>query len=160
MSWDTIPEDPTSANNANIRQRAQKTMTLVRFLKCHQIWATFILSDFMVNCLSDNATRSRFTASHFFTYCQCPTCGWTIRSIHRMTILNSSEDPGHWLRCASTSAIYATQTASSPTKKMFTHVVPIYQDSVGFPCQWFHHTHEIFICIAMGGSWDEPRFET
>ena len=112
-----IPEDPTSANNANIRQRAQKTMTLVRFLKCHQIWATFILSDFMVNCLSDNATRSRFTASHFFTYCQCPTCGWTIRSIHRMTILNSSEDPGHWLRCASTSVIYATQTASSPTKK-------------------------------------------
>ena len=70
----TYPEDPASANNANIRQRARKPMTLVRFLKCHQIWPTFISSDFMVDCASDNTTKSRFTASHHFFHTVSAEC--------------------------------------------------------------------------------------
>ena len=60
-----IPEDPTSANNANIRQRIQKPPTLVRFLKCHQICATFNHPIFMVDCLSDNTTKSRQQLLYF-----------------------------------------------------------------------------------------------
>ena len=130
----TYPEDPASANNANIRQRARKPMTLVRFLKCHQIWPTFISSDFMVDCASDNTTKSSSQLLITFSTLSVPN----VR-------VNNPQHPSHhhpqlkrrsWelAPCAKASAIYLAHRDSSPTKKGLPELFPIDQDSMGSPC--------------------------